>query len=85
MRSVEVYPVTLRCDGLRARPVRVALMANGLWRVDWIGGLVSLYRADPSGHLKLGYEPRHLRWWQPAPERDQKNPSHPIVGHGLRR
>lgn len=82
MRSGEEYPVVLRCDGLRARPSRVLLMVNGAWRVDWIGGLVSLYRADPRGHLELGYEPKHLRWWRPTPERLETGTSRPIAGMG---
>jgi hypothetical protein len=82
MHSVEEYPVVLRCDGLRARPSQVLLMANGLWRVSWIGGLVSLYQADPSAHLKLGHEPKHLRWWQPCPQHDENNASRPIAGMG---
>ena len=82
MRSVDAYPMVIRCDGLRARPSQVLLMANGLWRVDWIGGLVSLYGADPTSHLKLGYEPRHLRWWRPSPEHEEDSPSRPILGLG---
>lgn len=82
MRFVEEYPVVLRCDGLRARPSRVLLTANGAWRVDWIGGVVSLYRADPRGHLALGYEPKHLRWWRPLPEQHEQSVSRPIVGLG---
>ena len=82
MRSVEEYPVVLRCDGLRARPSRVLLMTNGAWRVDWVGGLVSLYRADPRGHLALGYEPKHLRWWRRPSQQAETSASHPIVGLG---
>jgi hypothetical protein len=74
VRSVEEYPVVLLCDGLRARPSRVAVMTNGLWRVDWVGGLVSLYRADPRDHLKLGYEPKHLRRWQPSSVQHEQSP-----------
>jgi hypothetical protein len=36
-------------------------MPSGFWRVDWIDGLVSTYRGDPREHLRLGYEPKHLR------------------------
>jgi hypothetical protein len=36
-------------------------MQSGLWRVDWIDGLVSTYHRDPREHLRLGYEPKHLR------------------------
>ena len=82
MRSVAEYPVALRADGLRARPSHVLLMANGVWRVDWIGGLVSLYRSDPRGHLKLGYDPKHLRWWQPPPEHDERRAPRSILGLG---
>lgn len=82
MCSVDEYPVVLRCDGLRGRPSRVLLMGNGMWRVDWIEGLVSLYRADPRGHLKLGYEPKHLRWWRPPSERDEKSAPRLIAGLG---
>jgi hypothetical protein len=80
MHSVEEYPVVLRCDGLRTRPWRVLLMANGVWRVDWVGGLISAYVADPTEHLKLGYEPKHLRCWQPAEEGN--GASGPVAGHG---
>jgi hypothetical protein len=59
--SVRVYPLVLRSDGLHARPARVMLMPQGVWRVDWAGGLPSLYRADPRRCLALGYEPKHLR------------------------
>ena len=72
MPSVEVFPMALRSDGLRARPSRVVSMANELWRVDWIGGLVSLYRADPSGDLRLGYDPKHLLWWPLASEHHEE-------------
>ena len=72
MPCVEDYPVVLRCDGLRARPSAVQLVANGVWRVDWVGGLVSLYREDPRHDLELGYEPKHLRWWLPASERGRE-------------
>jgi hypothetical protein len=82
MHSIDEYPVVLRCDGLRARPSQVLLIANGRWRVDWIGGLVSLYRADPRGHLKLGHEPKHLRWWQPSSEHDTSSAPRPIAGRG---
>ena len=82
MRSVEEYPMVIRCDGLRVRPSRVLSMANGLWRVDWTGGLVSLYGADPTSHLKLGYEPKHLRSWRPLADHDEQKPPRPIVGLG---
>jgi len=82
MCSAEEYPVVLRCDGLRGRPSRVLLMGNGMWRVDWVEGLVSLYRADPRGHLELGHEPRHLRWWQPAAEHDVVSAPDPVAGLG---
>jgi len=82
MCSDEEYPVVLRCDGLRTRPSRVLVMANGLWRVDWIGGLVSVYRGDPRGHLELGYEPKHLRWWRPTSEHGEKRAAGPVVGLG---
>jgi hypothetical protein len=83
MNSLLGYPVALRCDGLRARPARVAQMSSGIWRVDWVGGLVSLYRADPRGHLALGYEPKHLRWWRPSPQHDETTTSGPGVARGL--
>jgi hypothetical protein len=82
MRSADEYPVVLRCDGLRARPSRVLLMANGLWQVDWIGGLVSVYRADPRLHLQLGYEPKHLRWWHPRQRQAERAVSGPTVALG---
>jgi len=82
MPSAEQYPVVLRCDGSRTRPSRVVLMANGVWRVGWIGGLVSLYRADPRKHLLLGYDPSHLRWWRPPEERADRTASRPIIGLG---
>ena len=85
MEHVEQYPVVLRCEGLRARPVRVQVTPSGAWRVDWIGGLVTLYRRDPRGHLERGYEPKHLRWWQPPPEYGEKSASGPMVGVGHRR
>jgi hypothetical protein len=61
MLTVEQYPMVLRTDGPRGRPRHVESMPNGLWRVDWIDGLVSTYRRDPREHLRLGYEPKHLR------------------------
>jgi len=82
MSSVEQYPVVLRCDGLRGRPSRVLLMGNGMWRVDWIEGLVSLYRTDPRGHLRLGYDPGHLRWWQPPAQHEDESAPRPIVHLG---
>ena len=80
--SLEEYPVVLLCDGLRGRPSQVLSMGNGTWRVDWTEGLVSLYRGDPRGHLKLGYEPGHLRWWPSPREGDQKRASLRIAGLG---
>ena len=85
MSAVDEYPVVLRCDGLRGRPSRVLLMGSGMWRVDWTEGLVSLYRADPRGHLKLGYEPRHLRSWRQPFDGDETSASAPIAGLGRRR
>lgn len=61
MLSGEQYPMVLRSDGPRGRPRHVEPMASGFWRVDWIDGLVSTYRGDPRAHLRLGYEPKHLR------------------------
>jgi hypothetical protein len=61
MFFVEQYPMVLRSDGARGRPQRVEPMPSGAWRVDWIGGVVSIYRRDPREHLRLGYEPKHLR------------------------
>jgi hypothetical protein len=55
------YPVVLMSNGGRGRPHRAVPLPNGVWRVDWIGGLASQYRRDPRAHLKLGYEPGHLR------------------------
>lgn len=49
------------------------LLANGLWRTDWCGGLVSLYEHDPRPRYALGYEP--ARWAAPSPRSDL----HPIV------
>ena len=82
MNPVLEYPVVLRCDGLRARPSRVLQMANGAWQVDWVGGVVSLYRADPRGHLELGYEPKHLRWWRPSGERQETTAPDPGAAMG---
>jgi hypothetical protein len=82
MSSVEEYPVVLRCDGLRGRPSRVLLIGNGMWRVDWTEGLVSLYRTDPRSHLRLGYEPRHLRWGQPPRQYEENRAPRPVVGLG---
>ena len=78
----EEYPVVIRSDGLRSRPARVLLMTNGRWRVDWIGGLISLYRGDPRAHLKLGYDPQHLRFWRPSPNHDADSAFGPVAGHG---
>jgi hypothetical protein len=61
MLLVEQYPMVLRSDGPRGRPRRVEPLPSGSWRVDWIDGVVSTYRCDPREHLRLGYEPRHLR------------------------
>jgi len=61
MLTVEQYPMVLRTDGPRGRPRNVEPTPSGLWRVDWIDGLVSVYRGDPRAHLRLGYEPKHLR------------------------
>ena len=61
MLSSEHYPMVLICEGGRGRPRNVAPLPDGSWRVDWIGGIVSLYRRDPREHLRLGYEPKHLR------------------------
>jgi len=85
MRSAEGYPVVIQCDGPRDRPSQALLLANGLWRVDWVGGLVSVYRADPRDHLKLGYDPRHLRYWQASPECGPNRTSYPALGRGARR
>ena len=82
MHSVEEYPVVIRSDGLRVRPSRVRPISNGLWQVDWIGGLVSLYRGDPRLHLQLGYEPKHLQWWRPRPGLGEKGASSPTVALG---
>jgi hypothetical protein len=82
MSSGDEYPVVLRCDGLRGRPSRVLLMGNGMWRVDWTGGLVSLYRTDPRAHLRLGYEPRHLRWWRTPQQYEENRAPRPVVGPG---
>jgi hypothetical protein len=61
MLSGEQYPMVLRSDGPRGRPRHVEPMPSGLWRVDWIDVLASMYRRDPRAHLRLGYEPKHLR------------------------
>jgi hypothetical protein len=61
MLVVEQYPMVLRSDGPRGRPRDVQPLASGSWRVDWIDGVVSMYRRDPREHLRLGYEPKHLR------------------------
>jgi hypothetical protein len=61
MLMVEQYPMVLRSDGQRGRPRHVERSPTGSWRVDWIDGALSEYRRDPRGHLRLGYEPKHLR------------------------
>jgi hypothetical protein len=61
MLMVEPYPIVIACDGSRRRPGRVMPLEDGGWRVDWIDGAVTLYRRDPRAHLRLGYDPRHLR------------------------
>ena len=61
MPGVENYPVVLTYEGARKRPVDVVRVGNECWRVDWIDGLVTFYRQDPQEHLRLGYDPRHLR------------------------
>jgi len=81
-RPMEEYPIVVRRDGLRARPSHVLLMANRLWRVEWPGGLVSLYRADPRAFLRLGYEPNDRRWGRPSPEHTEKSASSPNGGSG---
>jgi len=84
MHFLVEFPVVLRCDGLRSRPWRVLSMSNGLWRVDWVGGLVSAYRANPTEYLKLGYEPKHLRCWQPSPKDDDTNAPGPSSSSSIR-
>jgi hypothetical protein len=61
MLMVERYPIVITCDGIRRRPGRVMPLEDDSWRVDWIDGGVTLYRCDPRAHLRLGYDPRHLR------------------------
>ena len=61
MFTREQYPMVLRSNGARGRPCHVEPMLSGFWRVDWIGGPVSIYSGDPRAHLRLGYEPKHLR------------------------
>ncbi len=61
MLNFERYPIAITCDGSRRRPGSVRPMPNEGWRVDWIDGPVTLYRRDPRAHLRLGYDPRHLR------------------------
>jgi len=75
----EESPQLRRCENLHARPLRVRLLRNGLWRVDWTGGLVSLYRCDPRDYLKLGYEPGHLRGFRASPERGSTAASDSLV------
>jgi hypothetical protein len=61
MLTGELYPIVLTCDGSRRRPHRVTPTPDAGWRVDWIDGLVTRYRRDPRAHLRLGYDPKHLR------------------------
>jgi hypothetical protein len=61
MPAFEHYPVVLTWEGGRNRPVDVVQVENECWRVDWIDGLATLYRRDPHEHLRLGYDPGHLR------------------------
>jgi hypothetical protein len=61
MRMLERYPIVITCDGSRRRPGRVMPLEDEGWRVEWIDGVVTLYRRDPRAHLRLGYDPRHLR------------------------
>jgi hypothetical protein len=58
---LDLYPLVLMSNGGRGRPHRSEPLPNGSWRVEWIGGLASHYWRDPRAHLKLGYEPGHLR------------------------
>lgn len=51
------YPVCITRGGGRDRPRRVERLQNGLWRVDWISGIVTLYDNCPRGSLILGHEP----------------------------
>lgn len=53
--------------GGSGHPRQVELLPNGLWRVDWRGGLVSLYEHDPRPAFASGYEP---------PERAPSLPPH---------
>jgi hypothetical protein len=61
MITDDQYPMVLTCEGARSRPRHVALLRNDCWRVDWMDGLVTLYGRDPREHLRLGYDPKHLR------------------------
>ena len=61
MLVVEQDPMVLRSDGPRGRPRQVERLPSGSRRVDWIEGVLSAYRGDPRGQLRLGYEPKHLR------------------------
>jgi hypothetical protein len=61
MLTVEQYPMVLKSNGARGRPRHVEPILGGFWRVAWIDGPVSIYRGDPRAHLRLGYEPTHLR------------------------
>jgi hypothetical protein len=72
MLTTDQYPMVLKSDGCRARPRQVEPLTNGLWRVDWSGGLVSLYRDDPRAHLRLGYDPKHLGHLATAPPADRR-------------
>ncbi len=60
MVTADRFPIVLTRDGGRERPTRVDQLADGTWRVEWIGGHVSVYDRDPSDHLRLGYEPKRL-------------------------
>lgn len=48
-------------EGGQARPRCAQLLPGGLWRIEWVGGGVAFYRRDPREHLRLGYDPKHLR------------------------
>ena len=72
MLATDQYPMVLKSDGCRGRPWQVQPLTNGLWRVNWIGGLVSLYRADPRADLRLGYDPKQLAHHATAPLADRR-------------